>query len=480
MGAGAAGISIAREFIGTPWKVFLLEGGDFEFTDESQSIYETESMDVVPEGALSAEDPSFSRQRFFGGSTNCWGGWCRPLDEIDFAKRSWVDGSGWPITQDDLLSHYQRASRLVEIPPFDLLKERQFPLGESQVGGPEFRLHDQKFSAMGTRFFRFSPPTRFGEVYRDELVDAENIHVVTNANVVRFRSDETGQVKSVLVKNSRGEEITFSAGHFVLACGGIENPRLLLNSRETQSTGLGNQNDLVGRYFMEHPTTSPGAFLSTIGRKWFEDFEVVDQSRPKKIFVTSPTFQERFKTLNYSCEILPAFESLSGQGLGESLAKFAGDQTETNVPVIFVIRTEMHPHKENRISLGEARDRLGLHKIRLRLTMGQDDLSSVVKSTEGVIRLLSAQGVGRGKIQLDDETQWPKWLSGSNHHMGTTRMASNEKEGVVDRDCKVFGLKNLFIAGSSVFTTAGYANPTLTIVALALRLSDHLKTEMKK
>lgn len=462
VGAGAAGIAIAREFAGSSIKVFLLEAGDYDFTDESQSIYQTEPVEVIPEGALNGEDPSFSRQRYFGGSTNCWGGWCRPLDEIDFAKRSWVHGSGWPITQRDLVAYYRKAADLVEISPFDLQDE-------------------QKFSDdLETRFFHFSPPTRFGEVYRASLTEAGNIQVVTNASVVRFNSDSTGTVKSVLVKNSQGDEMTFSAHHFVLACGGIENPRLLLNSRGTQSEGLGNQNDLVGRFFMEHPTTSPAAFLTTVGSDWVEPFARTDQSTPKKVFVTSPSFQERFQTLNYSCEVLVAFEDLKDGAIGESLAQFSGDRKEKPVSLVFVVRTEMHPHAENRICLGETRDRLGLNKARVQLTMGLDDLSSVVKSTEGVIRGLSARGVGRGKIDLVDETRWPKWLSGSNHHLGTTRMAATEKEGVVDRNCKVFGLKNLFVAGSSVFTTGGYANPTLTIVALALRLADHLKSEFRR
>ena len=253
VGGGAAGITLASRLAKGRTSVCLLESGGMGSIPDPdlQELYAGEYVGEVP--TLNSSYLTASRLRAFGGTTNLWSGYCRPLDELDFESRDWVPNSGWPISRSTLNPYYDAASDFVGIRRFD----RDNPdaaLGRSYFEGPDF----------AERVFRFSP-MRFGMEYAAELHNKKNITVYYEANAIEFVASRDGRsAESLRASTLSGVELSVKARYWVIAAGGIENARLLLASRSGQPAGLGNQHDLVGRYFMEHAVVHWG--LGQIGR----------------------------------------------------------------------------------------------------------------------------------------------------------------------------------------------------------------------
>jgi FAD dependent oxidoreductase len=248
VGAGAAGITLALEFVNQPFRVCLLESGSLEFDQATQSLYDGE-IAGLPYTSLKA-----ARARYFGGTTNHWNGWCRPLDEIDFQTREWIPHSGWPFGRAHLEPYYKRAQKICQLGPFNYDAEAW-----QTQDAPSLPLAGGRVI---TTVFQFSPPTRFGQLYRDEIVHARNISTYLRANVLEIEATKTGKtVTRLRVACLQGNKFWISAKFFILATGGIENARLLLASNKVYAAGLGNQNGIVGRFFMDHVNLDSGAIL---------------------------------------------------------------------------------------------------------------------------------------------------------------------------------------------------------------------------
>ena len=480
IGAGAAGITLARELGQGNVDIILLEAGDYEYSESSQEFYNGAKVVTDPPLVFKDDYPSWSRMRFFGGSTNHWGGYCRPLEDIDFVMRPWLPGSGWPFSREELAPYYEQAAGLVQIKPFDLKNEGRSFLGDNEPG------HEQLFPKplanpeVLPRFFYFSPPTNFGLMYRQELWTSPKITVVTNASIVRMeKAPNAEKIDFVVAKNQKGDDITVKAKNFILACGGLENPRLLLNFGLKNSAVIANQNDLMGRFYMDHPTTSFGLFLNIKGLDWMKTFLDLAIDKPKRIFTTSPEFQKKNQTFNFSCELDKVSKPPNETEKIRQIISYLGSSTNRDTYLRLVCRSEMEPQAQNRVTLSSEKDRFGLQKLNLSIHYSENDRLTIKKSTEALIRFLSYQGMGRGRLAVPSEELWNSDLDGGCHHMGTTRMDNDPKKGVVDAQGKVHGIDNLYVGGSSVFPTGGFANPTLTIVALALRLASHLKKRME-
>jgi choline dehydrogenase-like flavoprotein len=138
---------------------------------------------------------------------------------------------------------------------------------------------------------------------------------------------------------------------------------------------------------------------------------------------------------------------------------------------------EQTPNPDSRVTLADDTDPLGLRRVRLNWRLTEQERRSFIANIRALGRELAAAGIGRLRPLLPDDGLWEKVVGGGSHHMGTTRISDDPKRGVVDRDCRVHGIDNLYVAGSSVFVTSGSANPTLNILALAYRLVDHLKEQ---
>jgi choline dehydrogenase-like flavoprotein len=243
IGAGAAGITLAMEFAGQPCRVLLLESGGLDPDPESQALYKGKNIGL-PYFPLDV-----SRLRYFGGTTNHWGGMCRPFDEIDFERREWIPDSGWPFPKSVIDPFYKRA-----LPIFQLRHYEWTPNFWAEPDKPLLPLVGNRVITIVSQQIPARGRLRFGRTYGDKVIQAANITTCLHANVTRIEANETGKkVNRVRVASLSGNKFSVTAKLFILAAGGIENARLLLLSNNTQPRGLGNQNDLVGRFFLEHP-----------------------------------------------------------------------------------------------------------------------------------------------------------------------------------------------------------------------------------
>lgn len=502
IGAGAAGITLALEFREQPFKVCLLESGDFEIDDKTQSLYDGVNVgnDYYP--------LDIARLRYFGGTTNHWEGACIPLEEIDFQVREWVPYSGWPISRSDLVPYYRRAQALCEIGPFDYKPETW----ESNDKPQEKLASDRLVNAI----LQSGPPTRFGEKYRKQVLDAKNIDTYLNANVLEIEASEHAQsITRLRVSSLEKNPFFVNARIYILATGAIENPRLLLLSNSVQKTGLGNQSDLVGRFFMEHPVTETGFVLPTHFKYRFYGYygrHYKDGNREGEVKI-SGYLMPSAQTMQENALLHGAFglNRVEWKNISKGVASMRtiiDDIKEGEIPDDFldhlgnvvsdiddvavvtyrkltgkqhsILRlsywSEQSPNPESRVSLHSELDAFGQNKVQLDWRLNEQDRRSVTRLHEILAEELGRAGLGRLRIDVDIEAEdWMSSFRGSYHHMGTTRMHDDPRQGVVDASCRLHGISNLFIAGSSIFPTSGHANPTLTIVALSLRLAEHIK-----
>ena len=476
LGAGPAGITLAREFSKTGHSVCLVESGGFAEEEATQALNHG-----IDEGTVARRNHLYeSRRRLFGGTTAVWGGWCRPLDEIDFSPRPWVPHSGWPFRKSHLAPYYRRASAVFHIDPFVTDHGDEIALPHP------FLL--EKSTRVATKVFQLSPlyKEKFGEAYRDELARSKNIQVLLFANAVEVHTrDHGGVVSRVECACLGGNRFMVEPRYIVLAMGGIENPRLLLLSNRVHKAGLGNEHDVLGRYYMEHPWIYGAGDLVLIDS---EPLTVLNDKRFATLAITEKV-QEHEELMNFRLVLSRYAEGnhkiFSGK-IGQSVTRLSsmGKPKSTAVrraPQYFRmdVSSEQVPNPESRVTLAGERDALGNQQARLKWQLSAMDSDTIRRSMKLIGRELGKHHLGRAQIVIDEDDPWPLRTSGAHHHMGGTRMHPDRRKGVVDADCRVHGVSNLFIAGSSVFPTVGFANPTFTIVALALRLADHLKGLMK-
>jgi len=326
--------------------------------------------------------------------------------------------------------------------------------------------------------FRFSPPTRFGRVYRKELVDSTNVSVFISSNATEMRlTDNKSAVRQLNVVH-RGGGYRIKAKQYVLALGGLENPRFLLNSNQDLAAGLGNHSDLVGRYFISHAPRGGLGAVTLAGPHTKRILDTIIKTRTY-IGIKEDT-QRRLGLLNHGF----ALYRTADEDLPEDLRRYAeinrefsrffdDDDDDDSVTCRLVSVAEQSPNRESRVSLDTGKDHTGMRKIRLDFRTDPIDRQSIAKSFEVLALEFGRLGLGRVRIGFEEADSLP--FRPDDHHMGTTRMHVDPKQGVVDEYCRVHGLRNLFVAGGSVFPSGGFANPTMSMVAVSLRLADHLK-----
>jgi choline dehydrogenase-like flavoprotein len=526
VGAGAAGIAMALELIDSGLEVLLLESGGFEFDAKTQSLYEGSVTDERMHSL-----PVRFRQRQFGGSTTIWGGRCMPFDPIDFEERNYVPHSGWPIGLDDLTPFYPKANRICEAGDFAYTAAQAFskPIRPMIEGFKSEHFTDEALE-------RFSCPTNFAARYGHKLKAARNVRVVLHANVTSIlQNDAADRVDSLRVQTLSGRMFLAKATMFVLATGGLEVPRLLLASRDRQPNGIGNAHDVVGRYYMCHLAGTIGslrfsgppssihhgydlsdegiycrrrlALLPEVQRSLGLGNFIVRLHHPRipdpahKNAVLSLLFLSRIfipyeyaKRLHGSDKIRLAqwFEHLGNIASRpfDALA-FAWHMlrdrklAERKFPSVIIrsranlysldFHAEQQPNPESRVRLGSAADMLNVPRLLIDWRYTRGDVETVRSALALLASDLERSGVGKLGYDPDlVEMEMTRYGAYDGHHIGTARMGLDPRSSVVDQDCRVHGVQNLFIASSAVFPTSGQANPTLTIVALSLRLAAHL------
>ena len=508
VGGGGAGITLALELQKRLSDVVLLESGGEQYTPEAQQLYEAaKKADDYP-------DPSFSRLRFLGGATNHWANNTSPLDPIDFERRDWVPHSGWPITYQDLDDYYRRAGSYCGVGEDGYDTDywvRQLGMQDVVAKSTMFETGMAKAS---------SPPVRFYTEFKQGLKDSASIRVYMHANFVDTSVNEDGVVTEVIFKSLRdpGKTHKVRARTVVFCMGGLENARMLLHINRNHSGAIGNSGDNIGRYFMDHPLPRAAVFHAK-DKNLYDLYQGYNfPNRMVLGFFKIPREQLISNQLNnLRMPLSPASNYLLSDGIssyhlltaslergelidnfgmhvanifsdadmvGEAISRRVFDKKifaraqefgGFNIPMTM----EQTPDRDNRVELSDVTDRFGIPQIALSWRVTQDDKDRLWRSLEFVARGVGAASLGRLRLLREREDRmWASQLGFGHHHMGTTRMAETASAGVVDRNHKVFGSKNLYMAGSSVFSTGGHVPPTLTIVALSIRLAEHLAQEV--
>ncbi|WP_420349072.1 GMC oxidoreductase [Pelagibius sp.] len=471
VGAGAAGIAMARKLRDTPLSIVMIESGDFDLESDIQEL---------AEGAVAGLDyPALDgvRLRVFGGTTGHWAGQSTPLDPIDFAVRDWVPDSGWPIGYQDFASYLREAAEVCRltmpaaaVDPWALSD----PLPEFPLAGTGYE----------PEVFRFPEPvTRFGEVYRGDIEKAANVRCIVRCNLVGFETDEArGRITGARVASIGGKRARIAARHYVLAAGGIENARILLIAK----LGDPASQESTGRYFMEHPNFGAGrvVFSPSANVPYFAKPRARRGDQEVRLdFRLSDARQREAGILNHSAFLIPRRDEESEGGALMRLWNRVGDwfDDEDARPASYQlrIRLEQAPNPESRVTLADEVDALGLPRARLALRFGDLEGRTLATVFESFAAAVGTKNYARMQIDFDAENlRWQQQVGWQIHHCGGTRMHDDPRKGVVDRDCRMHGVSNLSIAGSSVFPTAGHANPTMNLIALALRLTDDLRQEL--
>jgi choline dehydrogenase-like flavoprotein len=510
VGGGLAGITLAREFLGTPFEVCLLESGGLQQESETQSLDAGENIGY-PYYPLDT-----ARARCLGGSSTLWhtpagdrevGARMRPLDAIDFEERDWVPYSGWPFRRCDLEPYYYRAQALSRIGPASYDVE--------DWTDPDRRPRVHFGNDVQTIVYKVCRQDLFARAYRGEVSRAENVTTCLHATALEIEAnDMANHVGRLRAATLTGNELFVDAKIYILAAGGIETPRLMLLSSRKQPSGLGNQHDLVGRFFMEHLHFWSGMLVLAKNHidctAFYDDIHTVGDVAVVGKLALREDVLRRKRLLNQNIQLMPArrpdpfkYRRLDETPKGSLKALLRGTATDigahlrhvaagwddiataifrrmrgelpTRPVYIFANMAEQIPNPESRITLGRDLDAFGQRRVRLDWKIAPQDISSIIRTQQIIASALERSGWGRFYAELTEAVP-PNWTHGGYHHMGTTRMHRDPRRGVVDPDCRVHGIDNLYIAGPSVFPTGGYANPALTMLALSLRLADHLKS----
>ena len=503
IGSGPAGWAIAEEFRGTDLRLVMLESGGLERHDDADALNESEDV-----GATLFN----GRARVLGGTSSLWNGRCVPFDDIDYEKRDWVPHSGWPIAPADVAPHLHRASSHLGIVPYHHEDGMQHSL-------PGLRAPPKVDPALLHDAYWSNPKIiDFGQVLRAQA--QPNLRVLVHATVTQLNVNAAGrQIESVEITDLEGVRRMVRAPAVVLAAGGVENARILLYSNRVSSNGVGNTHDVVGRYFMDHPrdfelVARVDPQQARAFRQLFGPY-LIDTARGRcefsHGFKLSPDHQRQERLLNCAAwpyeVVAPEDPFEAARRLRQGLTRTSGRDVWRVVSqpgrvlwgvrermitrqrisrrverIGFLIASEQRPDPDSRIRLGARVDRFGLPTTLVDWRISSHETES--QATLGKLIASEFSRLGLPAIRLanwasNGAYEEANFVDGC-HPTGSTRMASDPCEGVVDADCQVHDVHGLYVAGSSVFPTASHANPTLMIVALAVRLASHLKAQLRQ
>lgn len=527
IGGGAAGIALACELADAPFSVLLLEAGGLQCADSAAQRW------LQGTAAEPHANPGEYRRVGLGGTTSIWGGRCVPLDPIDFERREHVPHSGWPMSYDELAAHYPAAMAYCHAGNSEFTASGSLAAATPMIEGVAS-------NAMldADRIERYSLPTHFGKAHRARLRQSDNVTVALGLRCVRLqRRLGDAAIESIDVVDAQGHRATLRAQVFVLAMGGVESTRLLLAS-DPDGPGLGNHHDLLGRYYSCHFDNICAKLVAPRSAVAFDFERTRDGVYCRRKLQFTARAQRRYGLLNAAFRLhfpeysdashgsavlsaiylaksflLSEYQTILQHGLDAppvsprsahlrnvllrcwQLPGFALDwlirrqlayrklpytliaNADGSYPLEF--NSEQIPLASSRIRLGSERDAHGLPQVHIDWRLSEEDVEASVRA----FRLLREQlgATGQCTVVLD-EASLPARLRSSvpvgGHHIGTARMAASAHKGVVDQNCALFEARNLYLATSAVFPTPGHANPTLSIVALSIRLAAHLRASL--
>ena len=504
VGAGAAGLALASEFLDGPWRVIVLESGLRAPDAAGEALNAMDSIGLRHDGWREG------RIRALGGTTRAWGGQLVPMRTSELETRPWVPHSGWPLQLEELQPYYRRAERLLNIegPPYDETAWHRFGMTPPALDQAQFCTRFSQWAALGRR--------NFAVLWRRQLERSRNVSVLLDATAVAVRcAPSADRCEAMDVRARSGRQLKIRARTFVIACGAIETARLLLVSPSSSGDGVANGSGLVGRFFQDHVSYVAGevdptarhlvqnmfdpryvgstmysvkveptdaamrreGWLNAMGHIAFQIPDALGWMEMRRILRALQAGRLEMPSLDESVAILRGSVELTRLVLTRYFANRR--RSPDNGSIRLLIDTEQAPNPDSRVLVDTRVDALGVPRARLdwRIT----DLER--RTLTGFAQRIAAEftRLGLGKIRLAGEPDFDRrdTLGAARdifHQMGTTRMSATPQTGVTRPDLRCHDVDNLFIAGSAVFPAGGIANPTFTALALSLRLADHLKS----
>jgi len=507
VGAGAAGLALAAQFLPGPWRVLVLESG---LTEPDSS---GEDLNTVSCVGLRHDGWREGRVRAFGGTTRAWGGQLVPMRSSEAELRPWVPGSGWPLTVGELQPYYRRVEDLLRTagPPYDITVWPRLGVPALELDPAQLRVRFSQWAPLGRR--------NFAVLLRRGLARSRHVDVLLDATAVAIHCTADRQhCDSVEVCSRSGRRARVRARWFVIACGGIETPRLLLASPAPDQRGVANSSGAVGRYFQDHVSYWAGELEPRV-RRYVQDvfdpryrhgtmyslkLEPTDELMRKEGWLNAMAhiaFQipdalgwmevrRLLRSIQAGRPELPSFDASLAMARGASelswllvkrvLAQRRGSPRSGLIRLL--VDVEQAPDPNSCVQLDTTVDAFGMPRVRLNWRVGELERRTLT----GFARVVAAEleRLGLGRVHLAGEPDFssretPGAARDIFHHMGTTRMSREPQDGVTRHDLRCHDVDNLFIAGPSVFPTSGIANPTFTALALCIRLADHLKVRLR-
>jgi choline dehydrogenase-like flavoprotein len=505
VGAGAAGISLAFELARLGVSVTLLESGGLRHEPSTQALYDSEVSGLRHQGIHAG------RFRVLGGSTTRWGGEILELDPEDFEVRQWVPGSGWPFPKSELTTYYRRALELEGLSTAILDDASVWK--DLAVSAPAFG------ESLIPFFSRFCSEPDFTRIFGERLSENPRITIYLHANVTEIVLNwKRDAIESLKCRTVTGRQFTFSADSYVLCLGGIESARLLLQPLPEVVSAPWNSTCLVGKFFKDHIDATVMEVRPRSRRQlhqWFDNvyrgifkyhpklkLSVGEQKRHEclsigaKFIFQSKREESRLEfceaarnlrrgivgsgELGHLVRQLPNADLLIRQVIRFKLQGRAFNPDEDGI--FLRVHCEQEPESPSRITLTSDRDAVGMFRCQLDWRTSDLEIETMRRFTR-IVGDVFSRDFAEVKPFPDLEQGGPELLArfdDAYHHMGTTRMASSPREGVVDPDLRLFGVRNGYVCSSSVFPSCGFSNPTHTIVALAIRLAEHLAAEISR
>ncbi len=499
VGSGAAGITLARTLSKKLGDVVLIEAGGLRIDGATQQLFSGKQLGLPYYNLLTC------RLRYFGGTTNHWSGYCRANDPIDYEGRPELGLPRWPVGHTDLEPYIKAAGDLLKIEALHFQPEAAL----AARGLEADELAEASSDVLLTKNFLFGRSIRIGDRNRDAIAADPNIRPVTYLNLTHIQLTPDGRsVDYLICKTLTQKAVIVRARKYALCCHGIENARLLLDSNDVQPDGIANASDHVGRYFMDHTHIHASRFVPTRAFPALYNSRYAGNYRLNaNLSFTDAATRElgllqyycRFNPVYYSEQTTNALRNLRSNAMEpgdidflRDVATVTGEISGVSKDILLRLglrrplpdyfemehRLEQAPNPDSRVVLSERRDPLGSRIADLDWRINDHDVDSFRRGQEIMGRELSAMGWGR-MIEEDITRELVEQrIAGHYHHIGTTRMSETAAEGVVDANCKVHGVDNLYVGGSSIFPTAGYSGPTMMIMAFAIRLADHLAQEL--
>ena len=465
VGAGAAGITIALEFLKTKYKVALLESGKLNYDSDYQKL-----MRGTLSGSYNHHELDSYRLRQFGGTTNIWGAGVLPFDKLDFQERKELKLDGWPIKYSELERFYEKSKKYVKVGSEKFLTNEEFnPINREII---------KNKILIEKNWLRSKSGANFKELYFDDLKEANNIDVFLETTLTDISIDKA-YVNQLIVSNINQGDYSYkkiNSKKIILSCGGIETTRLLLNFNNKNNYNIGNYKNALGRYYSPHINIFNGTLITRPGIKISNEYYDINSNIHKRKYLSfSEEFIKNNNLLNFKSLFENYNEEIDKENIKE-LKSLVGDNSLFSSNNIYSLNTafEQTPCYTSDITLIEEKDPLGLYKVNLNFDINKKDLEIFNKTYQ----LIGSQ-IGFSKLGFfhynDVRESIKDQILGSSHHTGSCRIITKNYGGSVDENLRVYGTNNMYIASSAVFPSPSHANPTFTIIALSIRLAELLK-----